>query len=447
MTIKLCFVLFIVGAVAVLSLLGDTFSIFPVFLICLLICNYVAVKFYKEIRFLAVGSYLFYSISGTIAYTTYLFYCGNTFAPYHDDSYYFLNIQNFIQTFSITKKTGYEIFLALIAYPFSFLFEIKHVQLLPINWLLGSLVVSEAVKFANKVVPVNGKKNLYIGGCFILLNSSFIDGVIHLYRDPLMCFLLIKSFSNIYDSKLLKGFVYSVFTASIRTANGFIAILYLFIVKLTLIFGLKKRGIIFFSLSFAILFLLSVNFINLKYLRSFYDDEDIKIAVSERIIQFRNEENSDGGVMSLLRSNNPLLKALAVPFYMVSPLKVRNFNVVEDYNERDHETRQIVRFRINSIWECLSVSFYSFYLCYLFMGLYYWASDINPKNAALFIIFVMMLLSVTYISMQARHKMMFIMFFPILFNYCKSRIPVKKYHILNIASFSALFFIALYNFL
>ncbi len=198
-------------------------------LLCLLVLLIYAGQCNKTEKRILIIAFWWYTIVGTINYCSYLYYCGFTFAPYSDDSYYWNNIMAIVDKDAPPRFTLYEVFMALLCIPFKNAFSIQHYELLPVNWLMGALVVNYAVRFANMIKPIQSRKQMYISVWIILLNTSFIDGVVHLYRDIFMCLLFIIAMVCIYKNQYLKGIAYAFIIGFIRGANAFILLSYIII--------------------------------------------------------------------------------------------------------------------------------------------------------------------------------------------------------------------------
>ena len=336
-----------------ISLFTNTVTLlFPFFLFLILIVRLSRgeQQIYKDI---GIFSYLYYSIIGVINYAVYLYYCGRTFAPYGDDSFYYKNVIDIISGREVFKAGLYEYCLAILVYPIKFFFnyDVKHWELLPINWFMGGLVVVLAVKFANTVLSVSSQRSIWISALLILLNTCFTNGIVHLYRDSFMCFLLLNSLIFIYKSRYIEGCTYAFLLGFVRGANAAIAFVYLCLSRFVRT-NIDKKIYMIIVLSLLLIAVVLVPNLEIEqYLRSFSVDSSTEIySLSERLDDFRNQENASGMVISMLKSNNPILHFIAIPFYMISPIAVGDFFIYEFYSLR-YEGWNVFRFRIESVWE------------------------------------------------------------------------------------------------
>lgn len=415
-----------------LCFFSGTLSIFYSMGICAILLSVFSYKCSKY-RQLLFFSFCLYSFIGTVNYCSYLYFCGFTFAPYHDDNYYWKNIVAIADGVSLGSHnaTLYEYVIAYLIKPFGNL-PIEHYHLLPFNWALGALVVVFSIMFAEKVLPEVSSKARWISAFLLLLNSSFIDGTVHLYRDILMCLFFIIGLSCIYGHHIKKGFLNTIVVGLIRGANAFVLLFYMVLQRISRSKLFSKKvlclSVVLILLSF---FVLNKAFHVEKYMRNLSEASSTADTFSERVERIKSEDGT-GGVMTLLRSDNIVLNAVALPIYMVSPFKVRELVIKEQYTLRDTVYPSIVRLRVETIWEFVMIVFYAFMLPGFFLGLYYWAKETDKRKFLLFLVFIFMVASVTYISMQSRHKMMFIMLYPLVYNYYQSRASVitkKKCHV------------------
>lgn len=405
-------------------------------------------KYKKYLR----GSFFYFSFMGLLAFYSYEIFCGNSFAPYNDDSFYFRNINEILNYGYSELATIYEYIVAILILPFKTLGLHEHFSLLVINWIVASLTVIEALKFAHNLYPDKELATNAIGTCLIMLNSNYINGSVHLYRDIWMCYFFILSLNFAWNKKIFNASVCVILTGFIRGANGFWALLIVLVFAFANFFSrLSKKLIVLIGCISLLLFLGLDSVVGFSsYMRSFSGNQ-AKISLAERISERKEAFYEDGaevgGVLSLMQSSNPILKALVVPIYMVSPIRVGDYVVAEDYKTEESRTYTVFRLRIEFIWELLSVAFMAWSMYYLFMGLFYMLKDDNQIKFILAILFILMVAVIAFISMQHRHKMMFILFFPLLYRSYKYNVKHSGYKIINENPFIMMSFliILIYN--
>lgn len=400
----------------VFVLFGDTCNIIPYWLASLLIGSFIYRK-EKGDYALFLFSFIYYTFWGVLAYSSYFKAFGSTFAPYCDDSLYFYNIKTIWTGFEknpIMPYSLFEILYGLVTYPIAAVVKVLHYQLLPFNWMMGGIVVVEAVKLANSICP-NGKQSKWLPAAFILLNANFTNGTVHLYRDVLVCLLSLLAMKGVIEGKYAKSAVYSVGTAFVRGANGFLMGAYLLIDKLLDTFKPSKKMVWVLFVAIISISLLGISKIDLSKMGRITSKASKANYLETRLNNWYGKTET-GGVMNLLRSHNPLVKSLALPVYFVSPVKVANLQIKESTSALKQRAVG-TRVRVETLWEFMHIVFYSFSIVFLFYGIWCWASTCDMKSFALFILFVLSICLITFVSMQTRHKMFFIILIPIAVNY------------------------------
>lgn len=430
-------ILFIFILIFIITLSNNTESV----ILGILLCYGILMLIYKknnEYREIASFSFAFYSLLGVIAYSTYLHYSGNTFAPYTDDSYYFRNI-NTLWNGSWKghfNYTLYEYLIAAITFPIAKVLPIEHYQLLPINWMLGSLFVTETLRFCWKVQPTTKINDKVIGMLLVLCNYSCIDSCVHLYRDPLVMILMVLSLNYLYNQKLVKGIICSCLTLFVRGANGMILFIYLIANLITEKVHLKKRTLIFSFFILLITCYLFIGKINYGSFGRFANRNYVENnSISERIENFRDSQGG-GLVLKLLRSNNIILQTIAIPAYMISPVQVKSFKTSTSFHSIYGNSPVVERFRVEGVFETIHILIYSFVIIYLFYGLFLWLKKSHDKDFILSLLFILTLILITLISMQSRHKMAFIIFFPIMYDFFANNTNLTIRNNLAIMSFT-----------
>lgn len=333
-----CIRIFIITIIIFIVLLNDTASILiPIFLLMSVIHW---IKFNKILHNIWLNSFIFYAFVGVINYSSYIYYCGMSRAPFGDDSYYYdyaINILN--GEYLFVRFEPYSYFLSLLMYPFKWMFDytLLHYELLPINWFIGATTVALIIYFTELVLPINNVKHKYLASGLILFNSCYIDGVVHLYRDGLVCLMLILAFIFVYNQRYVKGIFFSLFVGILRGANGIIALLYTIMDYIQTQYKFSRRTFISMLCLGTLLFCLSFSSLGVeKYTRSFSNASEQSMSLEERLSTFHEQENAQGGVIKLLRSSNPIYKAIAIPIYMLSPFKMGSLYINHFYSLRTH---------------------------------------------------------------------------------------------------------------
>lgn len=399
---------------------------------------------YRKVAFV---SYLYLSIMGVLAYVSYILFASLSFAPFVDDGYYYYNIQT-IWSGNVNNDinyTLYEFVVAIVYAPLLLVFKnIEHYMLLPFNWFLGTIFVTESIRFAWKIVPIKNSKKVFCS-FFILLNYSCVDAFVHLYRDSLMLIFYVISLSFILKKQYVKGIMASLLTSLVRGANGMLALLYLLFNMIPFFFSNRRRMIILVC-GTLLLFPYVINRIDYNKLGRISSNDQSSVTIKSRIENMKNGEGA-GGVLNLLRSSNPVMNFVALPVYMISPLKVRNAINISEYKTYNQNVKTIFRLKIESLWEFIHVIFYSCFSVSLFCGIYYWLKNSDKNTLMLFFLFFISLALITFISMQTRHKIIFIMFFPVLYNYFYKYKSLRSVFLSKIMSYVFIVLLLVYNIL
>lgn len=368
---------------------------------------------YRKVYYL---SYLILSFWGIAAAASYYVSYGETFGPYFDDTFYFDNISSVFSGVIDPESTLYEIIVGIVYLPFSSLTDITHLCLLPFNWFISSLVVVQAMKLAAKFYPL--KHKTWTSGAFLLIiaNSNYIDGVVHLYRDGLMVLFLLLCLHKATDKKYISAILFAILTGLIRGANGALALLYIF-----LMYGLSRAHR--FSKSQLVLSLVFFLFVAAlgdqivgysNYLRSFKGSNDSEnISMTERLsMRYDRLDKDMGGVGEMIQSGNPVLIAASLPISMISPIKVKPFIRAENSTVWGW----ILRFRLESIWELGNILLWSFCFYPIVLGIWVMLKDPNRKRFGAILFYLIVLAAISYVSMQLRHKIGYIILLPILYH-------------------------------
>lgn len=432
--------------IVLLSIYTGTSNILYVILYCYFIIFFV---YRKDRCYLKIAkmSYAFYAFLGTLAYVSYLYFSGETFAPFFDDSYYYRNITT-IWSGNISSDinyTAFEFFMAFVSLPFSWFGTIEHYELLPINWMLGAMFVTEAVKFSWKVMPSRGKDTRMIGMLLVLCNYACIDSCIHLYRDAFLGLFYVLALNYIYENKKIKGLVCSIVVLFVRGANGFILFAYLLGKKIQELYHLNRKQILYGALFVFVVGLYFMDSINYQKLGRFTSTGDAGYTISERIENFK-ESDGGGQVIKMLRSNNIIFQMLAIPAYMISPIQVKEIMTISEYNTIYDRGRVVLRLRIESLGELIHILVYVVFFIPILYGAWLWFNDSSPDSFILCLLFLATLVAVTFISMQVRHKLAFILYTPILYNYYINNTSQGTKKIVNALSVGLGIIIFVYNF-
>ena len=164
------------------------------------------------------------STIGLVLVACYRSLYGLDFAPYGDDSYYFLQIHALARGEPVEAFTLYERAMAWWL-PVLRLTDdrLGVLHLLPTNWAIGALAAALALELAEAVRPGHG------GGILCLLavlgHCVFTESVCNLYRDGLMLVLLLLALLAAWRRQWVLAVGASVLAGLVRGANGLLALL------------------------------------------------------------------------------------------------------------------------------------------------------------------------------------------------------------------------------
>lgn len=436
--------------VLVSILLSQSLSSWLYYTLFFLILVYIARRqrsaLYKNIL---EYSYLFYALCGALAVLSYQGSYGQTFAPYHDDQYYYDTILALLSGYKetvILSATLYEYIVAGFYSIFSWIAVPSHMDLLPLNWCIGALTILESIKLSDFFFPLSKKKYYVLPVLVILFNSNYINGIVHLYRDGLMCYFLLLSVNHTLRKKYGWAILFAIFTGMVRGANGMLCFLFIALCY----FSQKKfftKVNVFFILVLGAggVFYLDSTIGLSQYLRNFsyvQDGGSVSLAnrISGRMDDFL-DQSENKGVIGLMNSGNPVKMAAALPIYMVSPLQAGKLRISEDTQDFGH----IQRYKIENGWSLLTIFTGCFTIYALFAGLFYLFRAPDKRLFVIALFFTITLMVITFISMQFRHKMGFIVFFPLLIGCFLSVDKAKISKQLRVVASCGMVLILIYN--
>lgn len=406
--------------IAIISFLLGTFFDYKSIFFFLLFC-YISSR-NKSNNYLVLNCYLFYSFCGSTAAISYEISTGGSYTPYFDDWYYYDHVKQILEYYIVENSTLYEYVLTMYILPFQYFIPLKHIYFLPFNWFIGALVVNESIKLANHFYPNKNRSIYIISLALILFNANFTNGIVHLFRDGLMLLFLTKAINKAINKHYISSFVFCILTGFLRGANGLLALMFLFLQYFVNKQMIRKKNYVFIILtSLLALFLISDYLFDAsKYIRSFSgnennDTEGLVQSISERTDSFLEKGGDSSGIMKLYNSGNPIAISLMLPIYLVSPINIGPFIIIEDSLAENIPTT-IIRFRIETIWEIINILIWTICIFPFFIGLYKFLTEKRIEYFPLAIYFIFTLILITYISMQHRHKMAFIIIYPLLYN-------------------------------
>lgn len=407
--------------IILLYLVFFTSSLLP-FIVCfgivMLISRSKFVKKYPIIyrKRIIILSYLIISLVGLLFVINYYSLYGFTFGPYWDDSMYFYNIADLATGETLYKTpTLYEISL-VPWYKFVSLFktDITSLDILPVNWIFSSLVVTLSLMLTRLVVKQRFK--LLLPFLAIIGNSIFLDSVANLYRDGFALLLFLGTLVSGMNGKFKTALLFSILCSGVRLATGGIAILgliWLYYLKKIHQGGFKK--IILVPTAIIVLVLVvDMQFPLGDYMRSLLAGGDSSVTIVEVALERANrfvESGSEGSTIDRIYRLGPIGYLLApiatifAPVEFISPIK----NFIVDI--RKQSSFSVSGLYPRALWGWITTILWAIIGPRLVLGIY--KSRKGNKFEKLFLLlFLLTVLAVTFISFQTRHRTTFIVLFP-----------------------------------
>lgn len=383
--------------------------------------------FSSPIYAIVIFSYMLFSLVGILSICSYFQTYGFAFAPYDDDSYYFMNIESIVGGQLPNSFTLYEVFMAFVYFLLSFFKESITVQdLLPFNWALGAIAVGLASLLAYRV----SDKLSVLASASLLINYNFVDAVVHLYRDGLVLVFTLLCILFALRKRYVISIIFALLTGLNRGGNGLLCIIYVMFFILCHVGGFNKLNIKAIMVCILVVtgFLATDNFFKMGGLgRSFMKNSSIEkqsifSRAKSRTNHFLGRDHDGYNSIKLLYSLGPLGKVV-IPFAsLFNPVRWKGFRVVTKVRIRGYYIgfrsvfRPVMGFMLVTIisWVIIGPR--------LVQGLYFGIKN-SDDVFILSLLFVITLFAISLVSFQARHRTAFEIFFPcfIALAVCKTR--------------------------
>lgn len=426
------------------------FKGFISFIIVSILFYLIVKKRFKDSIDIAFFSYLFISLIGILYITNYSIAYHSTFGPYFDDSYYYNNALNISKLkISSLNITLYELLLAIPIFIIRLVsaYTLEHIDLIPLNWGIAALSVVLTCNLSKKIVS----QNITILSIFsLLLNHNFIDSVSHLYRDCLIILLSLICISYILNQKYKKGIIFISIIFFIRGANSFLLLFFLLIHYLINIRKFKIKSIILFSVIGVILVFILSNYVSSAILRGGVfsaGEETIAQALTNRL---ENANTNESGILKL--KNGTVIERVIYPIiYLFTPLNFHGFDTNVSIIRADLDYPMGFNYGVlnfvdfSSIMVLIHIILMAIIIPRIIFGCYFAYKKSSTDIQVLLLFFIITLISISFISMQARHKTAFIIFYPLWINLYNKKSSEKFKKINYIISLFILFILIISN--
>jgi hypothetical protein len=413
----------------------------------------------KSVQFVEMGIFCYSLISlvgllfAQIGVETY----GNTFGPYYDDSLYYHNSLYISQfSFSGIPPTLFEIIMGIPVYIFETLFayQLKHIDLLPINWLVSSFNVVLANKIAQNYFNIN--KYYFVFFFSLLLNFNFIDASSHFYRDPVLILFLLLAFKYALNNKFKLAILFACFVFLIRAANGLLIFYFILCACLIEKYHFKLKAIVSCTLVISLVLLILGNRISSGMIfRGGFEKQDVEntVKLAEQLDKRLDDFESKEGSLSFRYGN--VYQKIMYPFiYVFSPFKLqelhKDINVIQaDSNNIFGQSMGTYKiFNLEFFLIIGHILFIAYYFPRILYGLYFgFKNKATQKTKAIMYFTVLSVILVSFISMQARHRLCFLVFFPFLLCNFQLNYNKKTGRICTFCSIFLFYILLLFNIL
>lgn len=401
----------------------NVLSIVP-FVFCLIISLIIQhskyIKQYDSVYSYGVPviSYAVISLVGSILLLNYHTLYNSYFGPYGDDSAYFYTIKSLAEggvpykiptSYELTLVPWYKLVTLLVGDP-------SMPSILPINWLFASIVIVLSVILMR--VVVGGLRSILVPILSIMGNSIFLDSVSNLYRDGFGLIFFLGSIILAIKKRYLAASVLAVGCSTVRLATGGIAIFSVALVLAGRHLNMRyySRMIVFITLSIIVILALDYQWHIGGYMRSLLVESNKNVTIISLAEQRANaliNKGEQASTVSRLYNMGTVGYLVAPIATLLAPIEfvplVQNFDVHITWRH----TFKVTGIYPRAIWGWITVVLWLFVGPRLLMGIWE-GTRYNWISKVLVLVFILTLLSVTFVSFQARHRTMFIVFFPML---------------------------------
>ena len=177
------------------------------------------------VRF-GILSYLVLTIMGLMLVLIYRSLYNADFAPWGDDSYYFGNILRVAGGEITPNATLYEYIVSVwylaveMTKPEPVLLDI-----LPMNWAIGAMIM--VLSYALSYEVTKFRCSLFLASVTLLGNCTLANTVVNLYRDGMVIMFSLVVMLAVARSKILIALVGTVLAIGVRGANGMLMALFI----------------------------------------------------------------------------------------------------------------------------------------------------------------------------------------------------------------------------
>lgn len=376
---------------------------------------------------LAIFSYMGLSVLGLFYASLHNASYGLTFSPGKDDSLFFERIID-IAYAKPTPASFYELFLGLTLRLASSLRDgIGLLDLLPFNWACGALSICLASRLS-EIVSIKRCPWYSLVAC-TLGNAIFVDSTVHLFRDCLMLVFFMLSLIFAARKRYTLAFLFAVLCGGVRAANGMLALAgigFLFLANTPL--ARQSRWLVTAGCFLAIVSIpIMDRYVPVGgYMREIVGEKaEENVTIAERaetrieVAGYGKEDAPDDWTNRIYRLG-PLGYIMRPVVHAINPVSfvstqgeiaVAIWRTPQYYTEGYKPQAFLTNINV-LLWILIGPP--------IFIGL--WRSlQGSPRQRALFFIFLLILLGVSLVSYQQRHRLAFIALYPSFIAIAKER--------------------------
>ena len=372
-----------------------------------------------SLGFLTTTFYLAFGLISLFYATCYFNNYASYFGPWSDDTFYFENSLDFLDGNS-DRFTLFEIVLGgLHRVIYSIGGTPSLMQLLPLNWMCGALIVSLSIQLSYDVTAT--KQNPVFLGLLLIGISIFTDSVVHLYRDAMLMVFVVGAMVCIARSRWGPALLVGSPVLFLRPFNFAILGVYLVLrfANVTRFERLANKMLFQLSVIAAIFVGTLVVDHVLKlgtYTRSLSDwtkgSRSLVEMIDSREAFWDSQTDANHKTAALWHSRWGRLVLPAV--FLVSPCELSwEFTYAREYHQR-FEKGVAHGLWPNPVLEAANVILLPIMLTLLALGLVRaWGTRASPE----LLFFVITLLLLSYISFQGRHRMALYVMYPVFWSW------------------------------
>lgn len=374
-----------------------------------------------------IFSYLTLTMMGLLLVLVYRSLYAADFAPWADDSYYFMIIKNVAGGHEAPSASLYEYIMAVW---YRTVELTKHepvlLDLLPMNWATGSMLVVLSYALCYEVTKI--RCSLFLITLTLLGNCVLVDTVVNLYRDGMVVLFSLIVMLAVVRKRHIMAIVGTCLAAGVRGANGMLMALFVLFAwasrsKLisrnwlltTIIFAMIGSGALFLDYTFKL-------GDRLRSITRTHSSLVEETTIAERAMSRSQWLDIQGGY-----DEGDLTKAIvnkipggfaAMPVLtMFSPFRFSHFwldniRCTHITSQGVRRVRQVSGIYPTSLFRWITVLSWIVLAPYLLLGLAA-AFSATDDSRRFLVLFLVALFAISYVSFQVRHRLIFIVLFPI----------------------------------